>query len=121
MTRRMLGKAPGGGAAWRAPAKCNQCPFHRSGLGLRIRRALRPGRWREILNGLRVGGVFSCHKTVDWDDDDEQMSTGLYCAGALEWQAARGCTSNYARVAERLSSASAARERPIGAAAKAPA
>jgi hypothetical protein len=95
------------GAPWRVPAKCNQCPFHRSGPGLRIRRGLRPGRWREILAGLRDGGVFSCHKTVEWDDEGEQISTGLYCAGALEWQAAHGCTSNYARVAERLSSASA--------------
>ena len=88
---------------WRVPEKCGNCPFHSRGPGLRLRRSLRPGRWREILLSLRQGGIFPCHKTVQWDDEGERpINNGLYCAGALEWQAAHGCTSNYARVVERL-------------------
>ena len=86
---------------WRMAEKCAKCPFHSRGPGLRLRRSLRPGRWREIIDGLRAGGRFDCHATVERDDEDEAID-GLYCAGALEWQEKHGRTSNYARVAARI-------------------
>ena len=88
---------------WRMSQPCENCPFAASGAGLQLRRSLAPGRWREILAGLRRGETFNCHKTTEHDDDGEWIvGTGLYCAGALEWQEAHDCTSNYARVADRL-------------------
>ena len=93
---------------WRMPEKCANCPFHRSGPGLRLRRGLRPRRWAEILRALRSDEWFPCHKTTEEDPEgDERLVTGKTraCAGALDWQAARGLSSNYQRVCERLEGA----------------
>lgn len=89
---------------------CANCPFSSSKAGKRQRRALRPGRMAEITRGLRAGATFCCHKTTsaadeDVDEDDESYTPrdgALVCAGALAWSEARGISSNYVRVAERL-------------------
>lgn len=78
--------------------QCADCPFARSGPGLRLRRSLAPGRWREILAALRADLHFTCHKTTRDAGDGSQ----LVCAGALDWQAARGLSSNFQRICERL-------------------
>jgi hypothetical protein len=85
-------------------AQCANCPFATRGEGLRLRRSLMRGRWREILLGLRQGQVFYCHKTTEHDDDGEFVPTtdAKVCAGAIDWQEAHGCTSNFQRVCERL-------------------
>lgn len=85
-------------------APCNNCPFNKSGPGLKLRRSLEPGRWREILDGLRNEATFHCHKTTGEDDEGEAVVTAksLLCAGALEWQAEHGISSNYQRVCEAL-------------------
>lgn len=82
---------------------CEDCPFNPDGPGLRLRRSLRPGRWKGILASLREGSFFPCHKTTQEDDDGEYIpGTGLVCAGAIAWQDERGCTSNYVRIVRRL-------------------
>lgn len=91
-------------SAWRVKEMCDNCPFAKSGKGLALRKSLMPGRWREIQGSLRQGGVFECHKTVDYDDEDGEGITGsgLFCAGALEWLDEKFISNQYVRIAERL-------------------
>lgn len=84
--------------AWRMEAMCSDCPFAKSGAGLRLRKSLRPGRWLEILRSLRADQSFPCHKTTDETGD----GSNLACAGGLEWQHERGLSSNFERVMERI-------------------
>lgn len=83
---------------WRQPEPCSNCPFNNSGEGLLLKKSLAPGRWAEILDGLRNDEAFFCHKTTYETGD----GTNLYCAGALAWQRKRGMDSNFMRVMERL-------------------
>lgn len=84
---------------WRVESKCADCPFASSGAGLHLRRTLRPGRWREILNGLRRDGHFHCHKTTD----ETGNGTKLLCAGSLEWQEKHvGSVGQLARIMQRM-------------------
>ena len=60
---------------------CDNCPFRRDGIKLRRERA------EELADGLRADGHFYCHKTVDYNDDDDgdgcsTKDSGL-CVGAL--------------------------------------
>lgn len=89
---------------WRMDRMCENCPFQSKGPGLKLRRSLRPGRWREILLGLRMDQHFYCHKTTEEDDEGEFVHTpkARLCAGAIAWQEARGLSSQYQRVCERL-------------------
>lgn len=84
--------------AWRMAAKCADCPFQVAGKGRALRRSLRPGRWREILACLRRDDHFICHKTTRDTGNGKQ----LVCAGSIEWQDARGLSSQYRRVCERI-------------------
>ena len=88
--------------AWRMPTKCDTCPFHTTGPGLRLRKTLR--RWSQILASIRRGEAFYCHKTTTHDEDGEFVPTraARYCAGALEYEDTAGVSSNYRRVCERL-------------------
>lgn len=85
-------------STWRMAAKCADCPFQKAGKGLALRRSLRPGRWREILAGLRRDEHFICHKTTR----DTGNGKNLVCAGSIEWQEERGLSSQYQRVCERI-------------------
>jgi len=87
---------------------CADCPFAKKGPGAHLRRTLRPARWREITSGLLRGEYFMCHKTTDETGDGSKK----LCAGAIEWQAARGVSSNYQRVCERLDYFAARRKVP---------
>jgi hypothetical protein len=61
-----------------------------------LRKSLQPGRWREILFSVSLGQPFFCHKTTDWDSQDEDsgnyIPTGKehVCAGSIEWLRKRG-------------------------------
>jgi hypothetical protein len=46
---------------------------------------LYPARKREIATALRRGGMFPCHKSVDYSNDDGGRTTrdSVWCAGAL--------------------------------------
>lgn len=83
---------------WRMKDPCANCPFNKSGAGLHLRKSLYPGRWREILLGLRMGQGFHCHKTTDETGD----GSNLLCAGAISYQEKIGTSSNLQRVMERL-------------------
>jgi hypothetical protein len=84
---------------WRMAKPCTNCPFNASGPGLRLRKSLRPGRWREITDGLRRGQEhFTCHKT----GPDTGNDTNLVCAGSIAYQARLGVTSNLFRVMSRV-------------------
>jgi hypothetical protein len=66
---------------------CSNCPFQKRGPGLRLRKSLQRGRWRQILNSLITGASFPCHETTEFDEEGEAIrGTGLLCAGSLEWQ-----------------------------------
>jgi len=81
---------------WRMAEKCADCPFASSGKGLRLRRTLRRTRWMSILDALRDGNFFPCHKTTRETGD----GSNLVCAGAIEWQNTHGCSSAYVRLCE---------------------
>lgn len=83
---------------WRMEKKCADCPFATSGPGLHLRQTLRPGRMESIEHDLLNNKHFTCHKTSDETGD----GTNLVCAGAIEWQDAKGVSANYVRVCERL-------------------
>lgn len=94
---------------WRMPEQCDNCPFASSGKGLAMRRSLAPGRWREILDSLRQGAPFHCHKTtVDMIEDEETGDVvdvgpkAKLCAGSIEWGDKHGVSSNLQRVMERI-------------------
>ncbi len=59
---------------------CDACPFC-PGRFLGLRR----GRVIEIVEGLRSGSSFPCHKTVEHDDegDPSLVLGGAFCAGAM--------------------------------------
>jgi hypothetical protein len=89
--------------SWRVPKKCSNCPFRTSGIGLHLRRSLRPGRWRGILDGLRRGEAFECHKTVAHNEDGDSVAgTGLMCAGAIEWLDRHSISNQFVRIMERI-------------------
>lgn len=77
---------------------CDNCPFASKGKGLHLRRSLAPGRWREILDGLRNDLSFNCHKTTHETGDGSE----LMCAGSIEWMTKRGISTNMLRVMERV-------------------
>lgn len=84
---------------WRVDKKCSNCPFASSGAGLYLRKTLARGRWREILNALRMDGHFRCHKTTD----ETGNGTNLLCAGSLEWQEKNlGYVGQLARIMQRI-------------------
>ncbi len=84
---------------WRMAKQCEDCPFAASGPGLRLRKSLQSGRWREILNLLRADKHFLCHKTTD----ETGNGTNLVCAGSIEWsEKHRVPPSQFQRIMERL-------------------
>ena len=85
-------------SGWRMPTACVDCPFNATGPGRRLRDALRPGRYRSILAGLRRGEHFLCHKTTRETGD----GSNKVCAGALAYQERLGVSSQYVRMCERL-------------------
>ena len=91
---------------------CSNCPFRIDGKQIKLNK----DRFDEIKQSLTSGGYnsqdFLCHKTTkeegwNWDEvgeDDAYHRAGgeLLCAGAIEYQEAQGASSQYRRVAERL-------------------
>jgi hypothetical protein len=77
---------------------CGDCPFRRTG-GIRLTRA----RARQIATAALgpQGATFTCHKTVDYDDD-AGPSGGLHCAGALIFSERHDSPTQMMRIAERL-------------------
>ena len=92
---------------WRTKAMCVDCPFAKSGPGARLRKILRPGRWREVTSGLLRQEHFYCHKTTEETGD----GSNLVCAGAIEWQDKHGTSAQYVRICERLEYFAAQREK----------
>jgi hypothetical protein len=80
---------------------CEDCPF-RKGTPM----SLHEERVLEITDMMlnSQGGVFPCHKTVDYDsDEDEQWRTGKqHCAGALIFAEKHKTATQMMRIAERL-------------------
>jgi hypothetical protein len=81
---------------------CAKCPFRSD-----IRPYLRAGRVEDIHDGLRAGGTFACHATVDYDAQDSEDCDAShvptdgehFCAGALilmekEFEGQGGCMAN---------------------------
>lgn len=100
------------GSRWRMARPCANCPWNETGPGRRLRDSLMPGRWQEIVRAMLAGEHFTCHKTTEETGDGSR----LLCAGALRFQCARGVSSNYQRVAERLDWLRAERNKKSGAA-----
>lgn len=82
---------------------CDNCPFRKEG-GIR----LEPRRAREIAQGQidNPGFTFPCHKTVNYDDRDEDDDThyvwqkqNQYCAGALNFALNVGRSNQMIRIA----------------------
>lgn len=92
---------------------CPECPFQRAGPGRNPVR-LRRGRISEIAGNILspFGGEFPCHKTVDYDSDDDygdddgacaRDTTGEHhCAGALIFAEKHDHSTQLMRISERL-------------------
>lgn len=79
--------------ALREEAMCDNCPFAPSGPGLALRKSLRPGRFNAIAQAVFQGIPFWCHKTTDWDaeeneDGDEYTLVGREreCGGSVAFR-----------------------------------
>ncbi len=59
---------------------CRMCPFLST-----LPFSLDPGRVAEIAESIRRGEPFTCHKTIDYSDDDPDVNTprARACAGAI--------------------------------------
>lgn len=81
-------------------APCSNCPF-RKDVPIYLHRERR----YEIAQSIIDGHDFSCHKTVDYDvEDDEEPNTAdsKICAGAAKSILLQGGTTQMMRIAERL-------------------
>jgi hypothetical protein len=79
---------------------CAECPFRR---GTPMR--LRPGRIDEITASiLDVGAEFPCHKTITYQDDDDDGSyeAKQHCAGAVLFALKHETMPQVMRIACRL-------------------
>lgn len=78
---------------------CGDCPFRADVpfLGLGTERV------GEIARSLRDGASFHCHKTLDYDDEDDSVvESSQMCAGALATMEKGGEPNQSMRIAERL-------------------
>lgn len=86
---------------------CDNCPFLKRG-GIRVH----PDRAREIASYFTdaQGGSFSCHKTVDYSDDEDDALDGArtagareqICAGGMIFADKQGKANQIVRIMERL-------------------
>lgn len=83
---------------------CADCPF-RKGTPM----SLHPDRVTEITDMMldSQGGVFPCHKTVDYDSEEAEEGEGWrtgkqHCAGALIFAEKHKNATQMMRIAERL-------------------
>ena len=98
--------------AWKLERMCDNCPFSEEGAGLQLRLSLDSRRWQDIIDSLKRGQHFLCHKTTIMDDDanaerDDRKEARYYphgkiCAGARAWQAARGIVSDAEQIMTRM-------------------
>lgn len=81
---------------------CVDCPFRKDKAFLEKSRA------KEIVENLRNNGYFPCHKTIDYDYDEEgeeqaTIRTGSsHCAGSIILMLREGDKSSWMQVCERL-------------------
>lgn len=77
---------------------CRHCPFRSD-----IRPFLTGERAEEIAEAIERGLTFTCHKTVDYSDEQpHETDASMHCAGALIIAEKEGCPPQMARIAERL-------------------
>lgn len=83
---------------------CPECPF-RNDLDHGY---LRADRIREIAESLFQGGSFPCHKTTEYEEDDDgfgdmhETDASEQCAGAEIFLVKQGMSTQMGRIAERL-------------------
>ena len=89
-------------SAWCRPRPCPKCPWLVEYFGEKD--FLRPGRRRDILNGIKHGGEFPCHQTTTFDDDGELVPTTSEqcCAGLAVMLLREGDSTQMMRIAERV-------------------
>lgn len=94
---------------WHVAKPCAGCPFRRTEGAVR----LSAERIREIAGMMLSsdGGVFHCHETTQFDDEEEYHPQGAeqHCAGALIFAEKHGTTTQMMRIVERLGGYNAAR------------
>lgn len=84
---------------YKLASMCDNCPFSEEGAGLQLRLSLGRGRWESILDDLRRGRHFLCHKTTgegEEDEDGNYIKSGKekICAGSRFYQAQLGIVSD---------------------------
>lgn len=80
---------------------CESCPFRSD-----IRGFLRRARAKEIAEALLHDQTFTCHKTLDYSEEDEKrhhiLNTSSHCAGAAIFLEKQQRPNQMMRIAERL-------------------
>ena len=81
------------------PTPCANCPFL-----IEPRFYLDPDRVDEIAESIREGATFSCHKTVNYDDDEptERGSRERQCSGVLITLEREDAPNQMMRIGERI-------------------
>lgn len=79
-------------------APCSNCPFRSD-----ITPFLTEERAEEIADSLEGGATFYCHKTLDYDDmEGEVTSRSRACAGSMITMERDGQPNQIMRIAERI-------------------
>ena len=67
---------------------CDNCPFGQTAKQRKLRNGLRPGRMDDIKFSVLLGGIFPCHKTTEFNDEDEWVMTkrDRECAGSIAFR-----------------------------------
>lgn len=76
---------------------CRLCPFRND-----IRGYLTRARVVEIASSVLRGDSFPCHKTVEYDDGEGDVTDSQQCAGAEIFAGHYGTSSQLGRISERL-------------------
>lgn len=77
---------------------CKDCPFV---VGSSTNRTLSPARISQIKSDLLYGKTFSCHKTVNYNEDEAPKIKEQHCVGAMMWLYDRGMPNQMMRIGER--------------------
>ena len=85
---------------WRITIPCDNCPFSDSMQGTQLRESLGTKRFEAICQDLQKGRHFICHKSIDYET--RNPGTEKICAGAIQWQEARGIKADLVQIMERL-------------------
>lgn len=94
-----------GGKMFQLKRPCKDCPFVK---GSSTNMTLAEGRIEEIIDSLHADHIFSCHKTIDYNQVNptdtfyQLQEQNQFCAGAMNYLVKEGRPNTQMQIATRL-------------------